>query len=102
MYLLNALSLMMVPPPCTIKVQEVSREYAREQDFVSALGHADTAVLISALLGREVLANRVQVRLAIGDCAMVAQYTGPRLPEGATSLPEGAEIKWLLVTVLGA
>ncbi len=102
MYLLNALSLMMVPPPCTIAVKEVSLKDAREQDFESALGHADTALLISSLLGREYLANRVQVRLGVGDCAMVAQYTGPRLPEGATALPEGAEIKWLLVTVLGA
>jgi hypothetical protein len=29
----------------------------------------------------------------------VGQYTGPRLPEGSKTLPEGASVEWLFVTV---
>jgi hypothetical protein len=43
--------------------------------------------------------NRVNVSLKPGDAAIVGQYIGPRLPEGATTLPEGATIKWLLTEV---
>ena len=28
----------------------------------------------------------------------MGQYSGPRLPEGSTSLPEGATIKWYLIS----
>jgi hypothetical protein len=30
---------------------------------------------------------------------LVAQYTGPRLPEGATTLPPGAKIRFILVLI---
>jgi hypothetical protein len=43
--------------------------------------------------------NRANVSLAAGDRVLVGQYSGPRLPEGTTTLPEGATIKWLVVTV---
>jgi hypothetical protein len=43
----------------------------------------------------------VSVALASGDEAVVAQYVGPRLPEGATALPEGANFSWFLVRVHG-
>jgi hypothetical protein len=33
----------------------------------------------------------------IGEGVLVAQYRGPRLPEGATELPEGATIEWYVV-----
>ncbi len=29
----------------------------------------------------------------------MVQYKGPRLPAGTTVLPEGAEMKWVIVTV---
>ena len=59
--------------------------------FVSAVGHADTA----ALLG--VPCNRVSVKLAqFGDWLYIAQYKGPRLPEGTTTLPEGASFDWVI------
>lgn len=60
---------------------------------LSAVGHADTAALFSALLGRPVPANRVTVKLAHQDVVLVGQLQGPRLPEGATTLPKGA---WLI------
>lgn len=31
------------------------------------------------------------------DAALIGQYIGPRLPEGATELPAGATIEWWLV-----
>lgn len=63
----------------------------------SAIGHADTARIVSGMLGVELPANRQSVKLARGEKMIVAQYTGPRLPEGATALPAGAEIEFVLV-----
>ena len=63
-------------------------------DIYSVIGHADTARVIGGLLGREIPANRVTYKAQPGDVLYVAQYTGPRLPEGATQLPEGAEIRF--------
>lgn len=65
--------------------------------IVSAVGHADTAAVMSGILGTEVPANRISVRLRSEDALLVGQYSGPRLPEGAKTLPEGARIKWYLV-----
>lgn len=66
----------------------------------SAVGHADTAAVFSSELGMTVPANRQNVSLTKGDRAIIGQYRGPRLPEGATTLPEGATIVWLQVEVL--
>ena len=66
---------------------------------VSAVGHADTAAVFSSVLGVEIPCNRATVALKEGDVALVGQYSGPRLPEGAVSLPEGAAIKWVIVGV---
>jgi|ADurb_H2B_01_Slu_FD_contig_21_209177_length_564_multi_7_in_0_out_0_1 hypothetical protein len=70
----------------------------------SAVGHADTAVLIGKELGLNVAMNRTTVKLgsACGfkgqsEYALVAQYNGPRLPEGTTELPPGASFNWWLV-----
>jgi hypothetical protein len=65
----------------------------------SAVGHADTAAVFSSLLGVPVPMERRTVTLQPGETALVGQYSGPRLPEGATTLPEEATITWLLVTV---
>lgn len=112
MYILNAFSLNMVREfPVSVEVTEITADQARfalmcaaeaegEADFVkSAVGHADTAVVFSSVLNCPVECRRVTVSLGSGDSAVVGQYSGPRLPEGATVLPEGATIKWLLVTV---
>lgn len=64
---------------------------------VSAVGHADTASLFSSLLGTEVPPNRISITLNIWDILLVGQYNGPRLPEGCTTLPEGASIRWWLI-----
>ena len=95
-YLCNAFSLSMVPSTCDIRSRALDEPQARElaADAVSAVGHADTAALFGSILGRPVAHQRATVVLERGDVAIVGQYTGPRLPEGATSLPEGARIEW--------
>lgn len=65
----------------------------------SSVGHADTATLFTAVLGMEVPAVRSTVSLEKGDVAIIGQYRGSRLPEGAQTLPEGATIQWLRITV---
>lgn len=91
-WLLNAFSLGMCPVPCEIVVAEVKRP-EELSGYLSAIGHPATA----AILGVE--CNRETVRLDRGETVLVAQYDGPRLPEGATELPEGASFRWLEVTV---
>ena len=88
-YLLNAFSLQMIDTfPVNVKISEVE---SLPQGLTSAVGHPDTA----KVLGVEY--NRVNVRLAKGDVAYVAQLQGGRLPEGATTLPEGFSFKFLKV-----
>ena len=74
----------------------------------SAVGHADTAALFSAQLGREIGFNRISIpsdffgdvngRVPYNNQILAGVYSGPRLPEGSTTLPEGASIQWVLVT----
>jgi hypothetical protein len=78
-----------------------SRRPAVWLSATSAVGHADTAAVLSHTLGVPVPVSRVSVTLEAGKEAVVAQFVGPRLPEGATALPEGATIKWFLVRVHG-
>ena len=101
MFILNAFSLNMIVGNADIVVREVSQKVAAclAPACVSAVGHADTAAVFSHVLGVEIPCNRATVALKDGDVALVGQYSGPRLPEGATSLPEGAAIKWLVVGV---
>ena len=100
MYLSNAFSLNM------IDINDFTLIRARKiestdvpQDAISAIGHPDTARVVSGILGREVPANRVNVSLSNDDVLFVAQYRGPRLPEGATVLPEGATLEFMEITI---
>ena len=101
MLILNAFSLNMIVGDADIVVREVSRTMAASlaAHCPNAVGHVDTAAVFSSVLGVEIPCNRVTAALEDGDVALVGQYSGPRLPEGATSLPEGATIKWLIVGV---
>ncbi len=67
-------------------------------DVESAIGHSDTARVVSGILGWEIPVNRVNVTLRAEEVLYVVQYKGPRLPEGATTLPEGASLYFLAVT----
>ena len=67
--------------------------------YASIVGHADTAAVFSSLLGLDVPCNRATFTLEEGATLFVGQYKGPRLPEGATTLPEGAKVEWAMVTL---
>jgi len=104
MYLLNSFSLNMLGNfPASIEVKEVGEEEARDEllrhGLDSAVGHADTAAVFGGILGLDVKPERRTVSLEKGDRVVVGQYRGPRLPEGATTLPEGATIQWMVVSV---
>ena len=101
MFLLNAFSLNMLDSNANVIVRQVTQKVAASlaAHCTSAVGHADTAAVFSNVLGVEIPCNRATVALKDGDVALVGQYSGPRLAEGATTLPEGAAIKWVVVGV---
>ena len=83
--------------PCSASF---AREHLDEEGpWVGAIGHADTAAIAAGQLGLqpEQVFGRVSVSFKDGDTLLLAQYRGPRLPEGSTTLPEGAKIEWWLV-----
>jgi len=104
MIIANAVSLNMIPPDVTsggiifrrISLTEAQRLVREANEIVSAIGHADTARLVGRQLGVELQADRRTVFLG-DELTLVAQYVGPRLPEGTTELPRGARIEWFLV-----
>ena len=77
--------------------------YVLEPAVVNAIGHPNTHTLVEQTLKAELPAlelpepQRLTVRLAIYDAAIVAQYTGPRLEAGATVLPSDAQLSFWLV-----
>jgi len=80
--------------PAKITIEEIAAPTAEElASMESAVGHPDTAAVIG------VECKRVNVSLNAGDEVVVAQLQGGRLPEGATTLPEGFSFKWLKVTI---
>lgn len=101
MYLTNAFSLNMVnlENGYLVKVDRIAPADV-PANLTSAIGHVDTARIVSDMLGREIPANRITVSLGLFDECIVAQYTGPRLPEGATTLPEGASLAFFWITIL--
>lgn len=103
-YIGNAFSLGMLDDAhAVVEVHRMSIEQAglwlKKDDFVSAIGHKDTAELVSSMLGIDIGYNRISLSLKTDDEILVAQYSGQRLPEGATSLPEGATIRWFLAKI---
>jgi hypothetical protein len=103
-YLTNAFSLnMLLSFDATIKTQEISAacaaEMVKNDSLTSAVGHTDTAAVFSSVLGMPVPMSRVTVSLVRGDIILVGQYSGIRLPEGATTLPPGSRIRWVRVTI---
>jgi len=107
LYVVSAFSLATGPEPGTPRVETIvasealvlATQASARGWLVSALGHADIAMIVSEALQQPLGVNRVSVFMNDPwDRLLVAQYSGPRLPEGATELPEGARITWKLVT----
>ena len=103
-YFNNALPGALIPAGITVKMQittDEAREYLAKIDEPK-LGHKDVAAIVGSELGREIKFERVTLPpFKAGDEVLVAQYVGPRLPEGATTLPEGASIAYELYSFMG-
>ena len=84
---------------CRIPPEYIRDVIAEAGRFTSIVGHADTAEVFSGLLGLDVPCNRATFQLEEDHILFVGQYKGPRLPEGATELPEGARVEWVMVTI---
>lgn len=100
-FLTNAFSLNMLNTNACLIMDMITPEKARQAlsniaDIKNAIGHPDTARIVQNILDVELpTPERMNVSfMPDKDIMIVAQYTGPRLPEGATELPEGAVIQF--------
>lgn len=80
--------------------EEQAKRWYSQGPVESIVGHADIAALISDKLGTPVAMRRETTSLVGNESILVCAYTGPRLPEGCKSLPEGAKMRWMLVTTV--
>ena len=113
LYLVNAFSLNMLPdgPSGIVRWYRITPSDAanclRGSACTNAIGHVETDNVVRTLLKEYAChlppGQRLSVKLrpypqdglgAAGDALIVAQYIGPRLPEGATELPPGAKIEF--------
>lgn len=97
MYITNAFSINMLDKDVDVSFKKITVSEAAKyaKDAISAVGHEDTAAIFSNILSVAIQMNRISIQLDNG--VIVGQYSGPRLPEGAKTLPEGATIQWWLV-----
>ena len=102
LYITNAFSIQMLPTvetgltfkPITL---EQAMKMVKANIFISSVGHADTANVVSELLNADIPMNRIPIKLGDNDVALIAQLMGGRLPEGATTIPEGMTIQFWVV-----
>ena len=99
-FLTNAFSIQMLKKGGLVRFEEIAPEDI-PTDVISAIGHADTASVLTNMLGFEVPVNRAFVTLEPDTEIYVAQLVGGRLPEGATTLPEVFGFKFFRVTLQG-
>ena len=98
-FLTNAFSIQMLERGGLVRFEEISLEDI-PSDVVSAVGHADTANVLTSMLGFEVPVNRTSITLDTETELFVAQLVGGRLPEGSTTLPEGFRFKFFRVKIV--
>ena len=101
--LCNSFSLQMLPEDflenaSMLSIEPVTAD-AIPADCMSAIGHVDTAAVLSDILGRKVEYNRTNVSLSKDTILYIAQVMGGRLPEGATTLPDGIEIRFFRISI---
>lgn len=105
-HVLNAFSISMLPSQGgTVKFTPLSSEEVMRaitgKIIVSHIGHSSTA----AVIGKDLNINNHLYTCRDNFClddsiAIVAQYVGPRLPEGTTELPLGATLKYFKVELV--
>ena len=87
-------------------MKDVNPPNTLEKNLEFHIGHQQLCDILRTELKKhvkdvpEIKANRDTVTLKEGETALIVQYRGRRLPEGATELPKGAEIKYYYVTVM--
>jgi len=102
MKLVNAFSINMLTGNSVVRFTQITTDQAKEllnDNVESFIGHTDTANVLTTILGVPVTVNRASLIAQQGEQFIVAQFSGPRLPEGTTSLPEGAVLTFWLVEV---
>ena len=111
-YLTNSFSFQMLDGDgADIQIRKVSANFAEtllsQHNVENCIGHTDTATIVQNILAGVKLppAERKSVLLKrtgegnTAETAIVAQYSGGRLPEGVTTLLERAKITfWLVLT----
>lgn len=108
MWLLTSFSLQMLEGLAgTVRFSPMDEASAREllrRGFQSAVGHEDTADILSARFGFPVALNRVRVTLRPRDAALVAQLAISRTPQENAVITreqvEQAKTTFVLVRVL--
>jgi hypothetical protein len=85
-YLTNAFSLSMLSKDyAKLTVREMAlqevKQFLKNYGFISSIGHASTAELLTSLLEMRVEMNRIQIKLEPSDVAVVFQLQS-RLNEG--------------------
>lgn len=102
--LLNAFSLNMINVQETqiviteIPLNEV-KYLMRTEKCESYIGHKDFAEILTKVTDFNIPMNRSNFSFGEVNRALVFQYSGPRLEEGTTVLPENATIKFYYVKV---
>lgn len=104
LYIANAFAGQMIPDSCIVSKKPVPTDIVKQmldgREWQSCVGHADTANILSGMLGVTVPANRVSISLNGEDVLIVAQVMSGRLPEGCTTLPEGTEMKFFMYNLM--
>ncbi|MEM4360298.1 MAG: DUF1874 domain-containing protein [Candidatus Bilamarchaeaceae archaeon] len=103
MKIFNSVSLNMlnVTDQIQLNLQRITPTEARQlllENIESFIGHQDTANIISKLLNLPIPFNRSIGTIQAGEKALIAQYIGPRLPEGSKTLPDGARIDFFILS----
>ena len=94
-YVSNAFRLSMSRGAVSHPIQlKLAKSFATSDGVESAIGNEYACRLINKILKTNFKVNRKSFPLVDGDILIIAQYVGPRPPEGSQSLPKGARIQW--------
>jgi hypothetical protein len=108
MNIINTLSVTMLDKfPANIHIEEVTLKKAaklavkmvRVHGVTSYVNNKAQATLFSSLLGIEVDYRPEIFYFKPGDNALLGKYMGDELPEGTTTVPDDAEIRWYLLAI---